>query len=271
MFLNIQSVRHKMDELEIFCNENKIHVVCLAEHWLTAEEMAYCNITNYEKSNYFCREHGYGGVTILCRSGYITKKIEEIDLLSEEKDCEVAAAIILCVYRAPNGDVEKFLQILAEILNILQKRQKRVFIYGDFNINLLSESKLKHDFSLLIGSFGYEILIKQPTRITENSSTCINNCLSNHSNSGDIFTLNCHMSDHLAIINKFKCKQKSANRNLTRIKFRPLSHVKINNCVTYLKELNWEVLLNDFQDTDSMFNYFLKILMNSLNKYVYPY
>lgn len=67
-FLNIQCLRNKVHLLDAFLIDGSYDVVCLSEHWLTADEIECVSITNYCVVSYFCRSlHLHGGVLILAR------------------------------------------------------------------------------------------------------------------------------------------------------------------------------------------------------------
>jgi hypothetical protein len=95
-------------------------------------ELANTRIPNYTLGANYCRNNlKQGGVCI-----YVHKslKFSNINLLkySNEQDIEIAATqlnihrrkvIIICIYRAPYGNFECFLNKLKIILNYLYKQQ----------------------------------------------------------------------------------------------------------------------------------------------------
>ena len=64
----------------------------------------------------------------------------------------------------------------------ITKERKECYLSGDFNIDLLKyDVSNKHrDFHNMVTSFGYLPYIIHPTRITENTSTVIDNIYSNN-------------------------------------------------------------------------------------------
>ena len=89
---------------------------------------------------------------------------------------------------------------LNQILEILSKEHKQVFLYGDFNINLLNynDHQPTNDFLDSLASNSIIPYILHPTRITSHSKTIIDNIFSNYISheiiSGNITT---NISDHL--------------------------------------------------------------------------
>lgn len=50
LYLNIRSIKNRLDELNCFlkANDTELHVIALTETWLYSNEVAYYNIPNYE-------------------------------------------------------------------------------------------------------------------------------------------------------------------------------------------------------------------------------
>ena len=90
--------------------------------------------------------------------------------------------------------------ILNQILEILSKEHKQVFLLGDFNINLLNynDHQPTNDFLDSLASNSFIPYILHPTRITSHSKTLIDNIFSNYISheiiSGNITAT---ISDHL--------------------------------------------------------------------------
>ena len=109
--------------------------------------------------------------------------------------------ICCCAYRHPNSDITKFSQHLQETLCTVANEDKMIHIMGDFNIDLLNygHHTLTDDFINLIFSSHLIPSILHPTRITDTSSTLIDNIfVSNASDcnilSGNLLSM---ISDHL--------------------------------------------------------------------------
>ena len=75
-----------------------------------------------------------------------------------------------------------FNKLLARVLGMLQREIKYVYICGDFNVNTLHKDNsglAKQDFIDLLSSSFFCPLITKPTRVTQNSSTLIDNIVCN--------------------------------------------------------------------------------------------
>ena len=101
----------------------------------------------------------------------------------------------------PHYNCDDFFQYLETCLATLAKENKEVYICGDYNFNLLkvdTDHLTQHFFNLLC-SYGFLPHILQPTRVTENTSTVIDNIFSNNIQD-DIISGNVllNLSDHFA-------------------------------------------------------------------------
>ena len=110
---------------------------------------------------------------------------------------------IVCgyVYRHPNRDPTKCFEYLESTFAQLNKEKQSIFILGDFNFDLLQYET--HNLTNVL----------QPTRVTDHSSTVIDNIFSNitdfETTNGNITTM---IADHFAqflIVKKFHVNIKS--------------------------------------------------------------
>ena len=85
------------------------------------------------------------------------------------------------VYRHPSSNLETFLNNFYSVIGKINKERKLCLISGDFNINLLNFDKhpSTKDFINTLGSFFLEPHILKPTKITNHSSTLIDNMFFN--------------------------------------------------------------------------------------------
>ena len=113
----------------------------------------------------------------------------------------------------------QFSEILSTLLADISNEYEHVFIYGDFNLNILDLSnKFIAEYVETNFSYGFLQLITRPTRVSGNSATLLDHILTNP-------TLNCHdtffiicsrLSDHFPVIHQF-------NFNKAKTKLKPLN------------------------------------------------
>ena len=120
-----------------------------------------------------------------------------------------------CVYRHPNRDPTKFFEYLESTFAQLNKEKQSIFIMGDFDFDLLQYEthNLTNDFITTVTSNSFISYVLQPTRVTDHSSTVIDNIFSNitdfETTSGNITTM---IADHFSqflIVKKFHVNIKS--------------------------------------------------------------
>jgi hypothetical protein len=104
--------------------------------------------------------------------------------------------IVICVYRAPCGNFELFLNKLEIILNFLYRCNTEFIICGDLNINYLEPSYKKNQLDNLLGTYNLTNTVSFPTRITHNSVTLIDNIFIDNRRSYTIQSCPNGLSDH---------------------------------------------------------------------------
>ena len=166
-----------------------------------------------------------GGVAIYVNEKY--DYFERDDLKIQENDYETVwieiknnkskNIICGCVYRHPRYDMSSFQLYMDKILKKINLENKEVYIAGDFNTDFLKiESNNSYQaFYNLITSSGFLPQIIQPTRVTEYSTTIIDNIYTNTFNnelkSGNILLcISEHFSQFLSI-NRQKISLKKIN------------------------------------------------------------
>jgi exonuclease III len=160
------------------------HLICLTENHLKDYELNNTYIPKYKLgTNYWRRNLKQGGVCIyVCE----TLKFTNINLLkySKEHDIEITAIqlniqkeklIIVCIYKAPCGNFDRFLNKLEIILNSLYKHNSEFITCGDININYLEPSNKKNQLDNLLGTYNLIDTVSFPTRIVNNTATLIDN------------------------------------------------------------------------------------------------
>ena len=86
------------------------------------------------------------------------------------------------IYRHPHYNCDDFFQCLETCLTSLTKENIEIYICGDFNFDLLkvdSDHLTQHFFNLLC-SYGLLPHMLQPTRVTDHSTTVIDNIFSDN-------------------------------------------------------------------------------------------
>lgn len=180
----MRSINNKVHLLETLIEERPIHIICATETWLNKEKLELFNIKGYSPRSSFCRKsHDGGGVCILLRDELEYKKMTDIESLSKEMIFEICAVeipkfdmLVINLYW-PNSsrEIEVFYSSLNQLLNSLsiKYKHKNIVLGGDFNVDFNKNNKQKMELVHLMLTFNFHQLVKEPTRITSTSSTCL--------------------------------------------------------------------------------------------------
>ena len=90
MATNVQCITNKVHTVQITTEREKADIVCVSEHWMTADNENLYNLRGFQKVSCFCRRRSvHGGVCI-----YISekKKARDLEFVSEsslETQCEL--------------------------------------------------------------------------------------------------------------------------------------------------------------------------------------
>lgn len=263
-------------------NKEEFDFLAITEHWQSKEQLMNYYIDGYRQITSFCREERkHGGAVIYSKNEYVCKN--RLDILNYSVNGVIECCgiecylgkdlklIILCIYRPdtpPNADVELFFEKLADILQIIGNG--KVVILGDFNIDILKENdKSSKVFITIMESFNMNILVREPTRITYHSATCLDNVCTNIEG-GSVQVVQPHLSDHVGQIFSFKCSD-MANVSFTKKKIRSFSQKNLSIFMKGLHDFNWSHLYEiDDTDIDEMWKFFSEVF-NEMFRVSFPF
>lgn len=267
MYINAQSLLSHKYEIEQLLYKSKFDILCVSETWLYPfMSSSFVNIPNY---NLYREDCGRGGGVCLFVRDYLkvteltngTEKQEGIEMKWLSIQHRKLPSIILgCVYRHPKAPAASFNYISESFKNMIL-RNKPIFIFGDFNDDLL---KNDNKMNKLVSSLKLHQLINIPTRITPNSKSLIDLFITNkkemviHSD-----VIPSIVADHEAItvsVNLRKPKRLPIFKTFRCLK--NYSQEKI--CSLLMNEVN---TLNGILNTDNAHNQ-TEILTSVLNKCV---
>lgn len=186
---NIAGILNKRDIFETVIIElsqtlGDIDVICLSETFLKRGTETNLILNSYLTSTSYSRiNQRRGGVCILLKETLIYKVIKIDSSPHSFEGCAVElvefGVIVLCVYRTPASNALTFLQKLQSILPaLIRKKNKQIILCGDWNIDILKESKYSKELISVLRNFGIVIHIKNPTR----QNSCIDLIASNIQN-----------------------------------------------------------------------------------------
>ena len=256
--MNIRSIPKNLDSLKILleslnCN---FSVIGFSETWLTPSNYDCYGISNYQHFHITRKNRHGGGLSIFVHNNLNVKQRDDLTgihdvaevLFIELKKEEIGSTkdtIVGLTYRPPNTDVSAFNEFLLGLLVKVKKENKKLYLMGDFNINLLqSESHIPTaEFIENLYSHSLFPMITKPTRVIKNTTTLIDNIFGDITSCNDmlngiVFT---DISDHFPVFSFVKNAQLS-QKHVTR-KTRCLTNENIEKFKDKLRMVNWDPIM----------------------------
>lgn len=258
--LNARSLRDKYPDVCAYLAtlNHEFTVLAFSETWFSDQKHAV-KLDNYNyESLGRCNRRG-GGVALYISKRHMYSIIQEYSAITDNYEslavkCQAFAVTV--VYRPPSGSLVAFLDFFEDLSEHLLSFKCPVVILGDFNINLLSSDLCSSKFQDLIHSTGLINVISIPTRVTADSQTLIDLCLTScHDNGVRSGVLTTGISDHMPIF----CFLPVTSQPQSHQKAPPRRHVSTAGITRFrdlLSSLTWENVLNVAHPNDA-YNCFL--------------
>lgn len=217
--LNSRSMNSNFSKITDYLKRlnGQFSIIAVSETWLNDENKNNFQINGYEL-HWVNRSSKRGGGVALFANTEIRCKIKDtmsitVDGVMEMITIEVLNEksrniVVSCVYRAPGSNLELFTDKLTELIEM--SKNKTLFLCGDFNIDLGTQTDSNSMFVDTMCSLGFFPLISKPTRITTHSATIIDNIFTNIKDGevlSGLFTID--ISDHLPVFAIYKNHQNS--------------------------------------------------------------
>ncbi len=271
--LNIRSLPENYVKLMAYMDNLSVSmkILALSETWIKPHHINY-KIPHYNiEQDYRSRKRG-GGVCMYIHES-LQYKIRDDLKIGDDPECinsifiEIDRTsinskrniVVACVYRPPWVDLTMFNEALTQTLDVLVTEDKHTFILGDLNIDIshdattnLSIEGVKNTFS----SYHYYPLINSPTRVTDHSSTIIDNIYCNvpqPCNMCDVGILRPDISDHHAIFCMIKYTMSKRDKSILTKRHFTKKNIAIFRA--YLREITWNCVLyaNSTQESFTCF------------------
>ena len=203
--MNIRSLSFHFDELvsTLACLKLNFDVIGVSETWDSFENPIKMNVEIPGFCYFSSQSHTQnGGVALYIKSSLtpiprpdLGKNSTDYESVWVEIENRNGKNYLFCyVYRHPSSNIDIFCDYLQEVLSNSAICNKQVFILGDFNINLLNHNFDTPTTNFVNFFFSKQFLpyIAHPSRVSDNSSTLIDNIFANISDqetvSGNILT-----------------------------------------------------------------------------------
>ena len=278
LHLNTRSIISKLNEVQNLLQQLPTSILAVTETWLTDNTADTIHIPGYTFTYRNRGEGRGGGVGLFTREDIKHKEMiiptsftsfESLFInISSTKSTDIVVGVI---YRPPGTNLDFFnteFESLIDLLIVYKNRNKRIFLAGDFNIDLLaSETHIPTaDFTDCLTSHHFLPLILQPTRITTTTATLIDNIFTNSpasvTNSAIIIS---DISDHLPIITWIENTSKPLNKLGNPQLVRTVNDNTISNFRLLLDKLDWSPVLSLCSKNESNLAYALFIKLIQFN------
>ena len=300
--LNIQSLPAKFAEFSDLISQFPTNlcpeIICLQETWKIIDN-SFFPLANYHmlETNLRSETRG-GGVGIYVKNHLSFKILKQysvfVERIFESLFIEITLSgnkkiIVGSVYR-PGTKVpgltfteqfSQFSDILSNVLADLSNNYEHVFIYGDFNLNVLeiTQNKFIAEYIETVFSYGFLQLISKPTRIADTSATLIDHILTNSSVQNHSTYLLCSkLSDHFPIIHQLNFNKTKPSQ--VKTESRDLSEDSILRFKNAIQNYNWTHVTNTndvhlassnfFSTFDTLYNTYFPITSKKFVKSLNP-
>ena len=288
--LNIQSLPSKLDNLNILLDRIEdnpklnLSFINLQETWLTELQESSIQFYNFNIAyKHTIKGNIGGGLAILIKKNInytvrndlsfpLNKQLLYDSLFVEIKLPNNTNIIIGNIYRSPGqSPIHEFNKELETLLDKIKKETTKIIITGDFNINLLNTNVHKPTTEFLDTwiAKGYLPQLTQPTRITGNTATLIDNIFTKSINNCLITRkgiITNDISDHYPAFIEIKLINPLTNSNKSKIiESRHITNQSITSLISDLNKENWFDVIEKM-NTNDKYNSFISTYTKLMDK-----
>lgn len=265
--MNIQGIGEKYNILEAFVSDiREPDVICITEHFVTEEFCQDISIDGWHTAATYGRKNTiHGGVAVLSKDQNFTV-LENINSLSIEIHCEVAAVYldkwdinVITIYRSSsNGDFNCFLERIDLILSNFDL-SKKLILCGDFNVHFNNVfDRSAGALCDLLATYGFQQRIHEPTR---NQNTVDNIFLNFDPLNEKTSICKCAFSDHHGQLVSMDIPGKNVLKSSRKV--RPLTKRGFNVFHSILNNLKWDFIKDSNIKVNDVFNTFHQNFVDS--------
>ena len=271
---NISSFHQNGDQFESLLESINIKFKCIviSETWNTEMNIDRCNLPNYNdfhtlrSGDDVCTRSG--GISVFCSDEIHASKINNLSICTANiETCVVKMKyleknyVVIALYRPNQGSKIDFIQELDQIINSVDLNNCKVFVVGDFNLNLndLEDSHVV-EFASKLYSKSFISLIDKPTRFPRGNQQSYPSCLdmiwTNNLGVDSAGILDYDQSDHLPTFCTVDSNSIIPENEKIKIETRPFSESNLSKFVAKLNDINWdnELDYNNIENSISDFS-----------------
>ena len=285
MHINARSLKKNFDSVnQLVASINcSLSAICISETWLNEATSSLFNLPGYTfiSNSRPCRSGGGIGIYLNEILNYkilpkYSKMCPHIESLVVEVNAGNSCKFILgCIYRPPDADVICFNDDLDNILNSLSAGyNKSIFLVGDFNLDLLKFTSHQPTETFLHNMLSKSLfpLIRNPTRITDNSASLLDNIFTNKLD-GVFYSAIIHsdISDHFPVIMRYNHNVRNATKTMKKKESIPIRTYTPDSIASFNNSLmmaNWQVMYDcatNADDPHNIYDKFMEIYSNAFD------
>lgn len=266
--VNSRSLSGKVMELETALEalDHKFDILAFTETWFSSVSDVNF-LDGYKCESVYRKGRRGGGCSLYIRNNLNYFVLAEFSAVNDDYESiavKCCSTVIAAIYRPPSGDFHEFSLSVSKILEYATMTGLSVVLIGDFNINLLLSNSQTQRFKDVIESFHCSNTINRATRITPDTESLIDLCITNH-DSADVFSgiLTFDISDHLPIF-VFVPRPKSKNCHARSAPFfrRNFNNEALNAFRSLVDNIDWTDVYNE-KDPNLSYNLFLQKVKHS--------
>jgi len=211
-----------------------------------------------------------GGSCIFVKQGIITKELNFLNNLGEDKSIEMSAVervkygiIVICIYRSPDGQAGIFFNKLEMIIQKLIGKHKTLILCGDWHINILKSSPHAKELNNLLLHYNLKSIVNVPTRITKNTASLLDVVITNEEKYVNFLSvMDLGLSDHLA--RSISISLPEINKTPYKVKKRQFNEVNTQEFLHLLKQVTWQEVFSEL-DINAKFSAFMDVFRYCYN------
>lgn len=268
---NIRSMRSNFDifALSLESLDTFPDIIILSEIWILDNELNQYSLPNYNLFTKCNNSYRSGGVAVFVSDRLACHVIPDLDF--ETADCLHLSIIVshkftldvLAIYRLQDFVVDRFVNELESCLSSI--KNNNLVISGDLNINILERNRLNDDYLITIASYGLLSLISDPTRVTENSDSCIDHIFFRSERKLNIecasFVIDTGITDHRMTATCMKVNLPTRKANLVSQK----EEIDFNKLALKLQSVSWDSVYLA-KNVSLAFSLFMSIFKQCINE-----
>ena len=265
---NIRSFNKNIDEfIAVISSCNiKYDIIVLTETWLRPHTQQLASIPGYVSYHCYRDTRDGGGVSVFIKDNLKSVNLN-INIVNDHIEC-IGVKIhnkisdkyinIIGLYRPPHGKIIEFNQSIENLVLELNLKNISTIITGDFNICILDENNPNSIRTVeLFQNFYFRPLIHNATRITESSSSLLDQIWCNMPNPTKSGIVELHITDHFPVFSEIEDVFHAEN-TLKVIKFRDFSDKNMINFRTEISDVDWDELLIQANSSNNITDLFLE-------------